>query len=43
MGSEKDKALAAIIDSNTCPSVYTRNEANRIMREGNNTILLYIY
>jgi len=43
MGSEKDKALAAIIDGNICPSVYTRNEANRIMKEGNNTIFLYIY
>jgi hypothetical protein len=35
IGSEKDKTLAAIVDGNTHPSLYTRNEANRIMKEGN--------
>lgn len=35
IGSEKERALTTIMDHKVCPSVYTRNEANRIMKEGN--------
>lgn len=34
MGSEKDRALDSILDKGIAPSVYIRNEANRIMVEG---------
>lgn len=34
MGSARDKALIDVVDKGVTPSVYTRNEANRIMTEG---------
>lgn len=34
MGSKKDDALTEIIQNKVSPSVYVRNEANKIMKEG---------
>lgn len=34
IGSEKDRALATMLENKICPSIYTRNEATRIMKEG---------
>lgn len=34
MGSEKERALDSVINKGIAPSVYIRNEANRIMVEG---------
>lgn len=36
IGSEKDKALNAMITCHEAPSVYTRKEANRLIRDGKN-------
>jgi len=34
IGSEKDRAIKEMIDYHTSPSVYYRNEANRLMIDG---------
>lgn len=34
IGAEKDRALAAMLENKICPSVYTRNEAAKVMKEG---------
>lgn len=39
IGSEKDKALNAMITCHEAPSVYTRKEANRLMRDGKTLLL----
>lgn len=35
MGSEKERALRSMVQERTDPSVYVRNQAKSIMREGN--------
>lgn len=40
IGSEKNRVLDAVLQNNICPSVFTRNEANRIMKEGIFIILI---
>lgn len=34
MGSKKDEALIEMIKNKISPSIYVRNEANKIMKEG---------
>lgn len=35
MGAEKERALNAMLNQRIDPSIYTRNEANVLMKEGN--------
>lgn len=35
MGSEKERALNAMLTQRMDPSIYTRNQANMLMKEGN--------
>jgi len=42
MGSKKDEALNQIINNKISPSVYVRNEANKIMKEGMRVIYIII-
>lgn len=42
IGAEKDKVLSSIINDEVCPSVYTRNEANKIMKEGTLMFTYYL-
>lgn len=34
IGSELNRAISSIIDNKVAPSVYRKNEANRLMAEG---------
>lgn len=35
MGSEKERALNAMLTQRMDPSIYTRNKANMLMKKGN--------
>lgn len=35
MGSQKIRAVTAMIDKNICPSVFNCKEAERLMKDGN--------
>jgi len=39
MGAEKERALNALLSQRMDPSIYTRNQANVLMKEGNYDII----
>lgn len=41
IGSEKERLLDAMVNQHIAPSVYRRNEANRLMTEGETIYFIF--